>query len=238
MFYRIAYFLITLYSRLVCRRKITGREHVPERGPFIVIVNHLSTVDPPLVLSVLPAHLGMTGMAAMAHRNDFFIGWLMDRCGAIWVRRGQSDRRALRQALETLESGRPIGLSPEGTRSDTGALIEGKSGAAYLALKANVPILPMTVAGSEDVYASLKRLRRANVEIKIGPMFWLPPRGDGKRSAHLQYCTDLMMGRLASMLPESYHGVYADHPLVAYWEALDASGQADRPAWKRKPRSL
>ncbi len=233
MFYRIAYFLITLYTRIICRRDITGREHIPDQGPFVVVVNHLSTVDPPLVLSVLPARLGMTGMAAMAHRHDFFIGWLMDRCGAIWVRRGQGDRRALRQALETLDSGRPIGLSPEGTRSDTGALIEGKSGAAYLAFKADVPILPMTVTGSEAVYASLKRLRRARVTVKIGPMFRLPPRGDDKRSAHLQYCTDLIMGRLASMLPEVYRGVYAGHPLVAYWESLDASGQADRPQWKR-----
>ena len=229
MFYRIAYSMIALYARIICRRKITGQEHIPERGSFIVVINHLSTVDPPLVLSILPVRLRMTGMAAMAHRHDFFIGWLMDQCGAIWVRRGQSDRRALRQALEVLSSGRPIGLAPEGTRSDTGALIEGKSGAAYLALKADVPILPMTITGSEDVYAHLKRLRRARVRVKIGPMFYLPPREDGKRSAHLQHCTDLIMGRLASMLPEPYRGVYTGHPLVAYWEALDASGQADRP---------
>jgi len=217
----------------MCRTKVTGREHIPDQGPFLVITNHLSSMDPPLLVNLIPIRLRMTGMAAMAHRKDFFIGWLMDRGGAVWVRRGESDRAALRAALEVLDSGRPLGVAPEGTRSRTGGLIEGKTGTTFLALKAQVPILPVAFAGTEEVFPSLRRLRRATVRVRVAPAFALPPAGDGSRREHLQYCTDLIMARLASMLPEKHRGVYADHPLIAYWEQLDASGTADRPEWRR-----
>lgn len=234
MFYRFAYLLVKIFARLICRVNLVGREHIPKRGPFLLITNHLSAADPPLVVSLIPPRLGMTGMAAMAHRNDFFIGWLMDRAGAVWVRRGESDRRALKDALDVLASGRPLGVAPEGTRSKTGALIEGKTGTAFLALKADVPILPIVMFGTEKVFPSLRRLRRITVQARIRPLFYLPPRDDASRSEHLEYCTDLIMARLASMLPERYRGVYTGHPLIAYWEQLDASGMADRPEWKRE----
>jgi 1-acyl-sn-glycerol-3-phosphate acyltransferase len=233
VFYKFAYLLVTLYARLICRARVTGREHIPESGPLLVIANHLSSADPPLIVSLVPRRLGMTGMAAMAHRSDFFIGWLMDGAGAIWVRRGQSDRRALNEALEVLASGRSVGLAPEGTRSKTGALIEGKTGVTYLAIKAGVPLLPLALAGTDEVFPSLRRLRRKTVEVRISPAFHLPPRGDSPRREHLQYCTDLIMARLASTLPERYRGVYSEHPLIAYWEQLDASGMAHHPEWKR-----
>jgi 1-acyl-sn-glycerol-3-phosphate acyltransferase len=234
VFYRSFHLLMRILVRLACRSNVTGREHVPEGGPFLLVANHLSSVDPPVIVSLIPARLGMTGMAAMAHRNDFLIGWLMDRAGAVWVRRGQSDRRALRQALDVLATGRPLGVAPEGTRSKTGALIEGRTGAAFLAIKAGVPILPVAMYGTEKVFPSLRRLRRATARVKISPVFSLPPRGDGPRSEHVQYCTDLIMARLASMLPEAYRGVYSGHPLISYWEQLDASGAADRPEWRRE----
>jgi 1-acyl-sn-glycerol-3-phosphate acyltransferase len=234
VFYRFAYLLVSFFARLICRVNVVGRENIPEQGPFLLITNHLSAADPPLVLSLIPPRLGMTGMAAMAHRNDFFIGWLMDGAGAIWVRRGESDRRALREALDVLASGRPLGVAPEGTRSKTGALIEGKTGTAFLALKAEVPILPVAVFGTEKVFPSLRRLRRITVQARIRPLFCLPPRSDAPRSEHLEYCTALIMARLASMLPEAYRGVYTGHPLIPYWEQLDADGTADRPEWKRE----
>jgi 1-acyl-sn-glycerol-3-phosphate acyltransferase len=231
--YLFAYIFVKTYARLICRTKVMGREHIPDRGPFLVITNHLSSVDPPLVVDLIPIRLRMTGMAAMAHRRDFFIGWLMDQAGAIWVRRGESDRAALRAALDVLASGRPLGVAPEGTRSRTGGLIEGKTGTTFLALKAQVPILPVAFAGTDRVFPSLRRLRRATVQAKIAPTFMLPPAGDGPRREHLQYCTDLIMARLASLLPEKYRGVYAGHPLIAYWEQLDAGGTADHPEWRR-----
>jgi 1-acyl-sn-glycerol-3-phosphate acyltransferase len=149
------------------------------------------------------------------------------------VRRGESDRRALREALDVLASGRPLGVAPEGTRSRTGGLIEGKTGATFLALKAEVPILPVGLAGSDQVFPNLRRLRRYTVEARIGAAFMLPPQGEGPRKEHISYCTELIMARLASLLPESNRGVYACHPLIAYWEQLDAAGSAHQPEWRR-----
>jgi 1-acyl-sn-glycerol-3-phosphate acyltransferase len=230
--HRIIHFLMNVFSRLVCRLQVVGRENIPEQGPFIVVTNHLGAADPPIIFGLVPQHLRLTGMAAMEHRHDPFIGWLMDKGGAIWVRRGESDREALRKSLDALASGRPLGVAPEGTRSDTGALMEGKAGITFLALKADVPLVPISLAGSERVFRELRRLRRARVDAHIGPSFCLPERGGETRKEHIQYCTDLIMTRLASLLPERYRGFYAGHPLIGYWEELDAAGESRQPGVK------
>lgn len=233
MFRRFGYLVLKILVPMLARVRVAGREYLPEQGPFLLVVNHLSSADPPMVAYLIPRELGLIGLAAIAHRNDFIIGSIMYQWGMIWVRRGGSDREALRQTLSTLAGGRPVGVAPEGTRSDTGALIEGKTGITYLALKADVPILALSLAGTDKVGASLKRLRRATIQATFSRPFVLPHRGDGPRREYLQYCTDLIMTRLASNLPESYRGVYNDHPLTEYWIHLDASGRADRPAWRR-----
>ena len=71
---------------------------------------------------------------------------MMKQAGAIYIRRGEVDRAALREALEALEQGQVFGLSPEGTRSKVGALIKAKDGAAYLASRSGVPVVPFGIA--------------------------------------------------------------------------------------------
>jgi 1-acyl-sn-glycerol-3-phosphate acyltransferase len=230
--HRIVHFLVNLFAWLACRLRVVGRENIPAQGPFIVVTNHLGAADPPIIFGLIPQRLGLTGMAAMEHRHDFLIGWLMEKGGAIWVRRGESDREALRESLDALARGRPLGVAPEGTRSDTGALIEGKAGITFLALKADVPLVPVALSGSERVFRELRRLRRARVNVRIGPVFCLPERGSETRKEHMQYCTDLIMTRLASLLPERYRGFYAGHALIGYWEALDAAGESRQPGIK------
>jgi 1-acyl-sn-glycerol-3-phosphate acyltransferase len=105
-------------------------------------------------------------------------------------------------------------MAPEGTRSPNGALIEARSGASYLAAKAGTQILPVAVTGTEDhvVFPNLKRLRRANVVIRVGKPFRLPPLPRQDREAVLQQYTDEMMCRIAALLPPEYRGFYAQHP--------------------------
>jgi 1-acyl-sn-glycerol-3-phosphate acyltransferase len=191
---------------LLTRRKIYGLENIPERGPYLVIVNHMSMVDPPLVMAALPVQ--MTVFAASTHRDDFFIGELMNQVGAIWVKRGEPDRQALRTALDLLAAGGIMGLAPEGTRSKTGALQRGRIGTAYLATRADVPLLPVVVTGTDTAFATLKKFKRPTLTVTIGKPFRLPKAGR-VGTGELELYTDQIMRVLAAMLPEKYRGVYA-----------------------------
>ncbi len=231
MLYNLVHLTFRILVHLACRIKTVGKRNLPQQGPFLVVTNHLSSMDPPIAVALVPARLRLVGMAAMSHRNDFFIGWLMDRLGAIWVRRGEADRQAIRQMLDALKAGRVLGVAPEGTRSQTGALIQAKTGTAFIAIRADVPIQPIVLAGTDKVFPALKRLRRATVTATLPPPFRLPSRGDHSRREHLNYCTELIMARIASLLPPAYRGYYADSPLIPYWQQLDAAGQSGQPGW-------
>jgi 1-acyl-sn-glycerol-3-phosphate acyltransferase len=137
------------------------------------------------------------------------LGKLMDAYGVIWVHRGQPDRHAIRAALDGLRQGRFIAIAPEGRESLTGALEQGTEGAAYLALRAGVPVLPLTFTGTENarIYGNLKRLRRTDVTMTVGAPFRLEELPGRKEAIELG--TQNIMRTLAAQLPPEYRGVYA-----------------------------
>jgi 1-acyl-sn-glycerol-3-phosphate acyltransferase len=141
-------------------------------------------------------------------RDYPILGQLLEAYGVIWIHRGRPDRRALRAALQALKEGRMLGIAPEGRESLSGALEEGTNGAAYLALKADVPILPVTFTGTENrhIFPNMKRLRRSSVSITIGKLFRLLPCEDFRTSISIG--TETIMRKLASQLPMEYRGVY------------------------------
>ena len=193
---------------LLTRTTIRGLENLPPRGPYIIVTNHLSAIDPPLILAAIPACI--TVFAADTHRHEFIVGELMNALGAIWVRRGEVDREALRSALEVLKTGGILGMSPEGTRSRTGGLLEGKIGAAYLANRADVPLVPVALAGTEVGLPSVFRLTRPRLTVTIGKPFCLPGASSRADRLQLQAHTGLIMRTLAAMLPEKLRGAYRD----------------------------
>ena len=207
-FYGLLRTLARILLKLLTRMQVRGLENVPAHGPYIVVCNHLSKLDPPIILAIIPATI--TVFAADTHRHDFFTGELMNRMGAIWVRRGEPDREALRAALQVLKENGVIGLAPEGTRSRTGALIKGKIGVAYLAAHANVPIVPVALTGTEVGLSAVFRLKRPRTTATIGPPFRLPECGGRPSRQALDAYTDTIMLTLARMLPEQYRGVYRD----------------------------
>jgi 1-acyl-sn-glycerol-3-phosphate acyltransferase len=113
-----------------------------------------------------------------------------------------------------MKAGGILVIAPEGTRSKSEALAEGKPGVAYLAMKAGVPIVPIALTGTEDrlVLARLKHLKKSEIKIVIGPAFTLPPVKGRDRDAALRQYTDEIMCRIGALLPEKYRGVYAQHP--------------------------
>lgn len=198
---RLAVFLLT-------RCEVRGLENFPKEGPALIAVNHLGDADGFLGIAFFPA--SVDGMAKVELYDYPILGKLMDAYGAIWVHRGLADRRALRAALTGLQDGRMVGIAPEGRESLTGGLEKGTEGAAYLALKANAPVAPVTFTGTENarVYGNLKRLRRTPVSLTVGPTFRLPDLPD--RRAAIKEGTEIIMRRLAKQLPPEYRGVYRE----------------------------
>jgi len=200
-------FLFEHFSRL----EITGLENVPTQGGCILAVNHLGRLDPALVYAFLDRE-DVTSLVADKYLHHPFFSWLVNSLNGIWIHREDADFTALRAARNYLVSGGALGIAPEGTRSHTGALIAAKTGVAYLADKAGVPIVPVAVSGTEKATQELLRLRRPLLKARFGKPLRLPPLERGDRAAALQRNTDEIMCRIAAMLPPEYRGVYADHP--------------------------
>ena len=199
---------------------VSGKEHIPESGPYIVVINHMSKVDAPLVLIALPpVHLRF--FAGERWKDHLIFGTLMKWGGAIYINRGEADRKALKQALDSLENGCVFGLAPEGTRSRVGALIHARDGAAYLASRSKATLLPMGIANTDQIANRLPRLKRTKMIVQIGPTFTLPDIGRRAKGTDLSAYTHLIMVHIAAQLPERHWGYYSDSPAL---KALLAGG--------------
>ncbi len=209
---------------LVGSMEILGLENLPPSGPYLIVTNHLSKVDVAIVLLAFPKQQMRVFAADKWRRNPVF-GPLLGLSGAIWVRRGQVDRKALREAIQALQDGEVLGMAPEGTRSRDGVLHKGRQGPAYIASRAQVPLVPIGIINSDQFGDNMRRLRRTAFQTKIGRPFDLPDLGYRPKAKELEAYTELIMVQIAHLLPERYHGHYADNPALA---AL-AVGQAPWP---------
>jgi len=189
---------------------IEGAHHIPANGAFVLVTNHLSFIDSPVVFVAMPRIVYF--LAGEKYTWHPLFGPILRVAGAIFVRRGEIDRDALRQASNALQDGFCLVIAAEGTRSKTGGLIAGKTGAAYLATHENALIVPMVVWGTEQVGPGWGKFRRAPVHVRFGQPFHLP---EGRaRTRQLDAYTDEIMTTMAALLPEAYRGVYRDHPLL------------------------
>lgn len=203
---------------------VTGLENVPEKGPCIVTVNHMSTVDTPILLMAFPDQ-EWSFFAGEKWKSHLIFGPIMKWLGAIYVDRDKVDRRSLKEAQTAIQNGAIFGLAPEGARSKNGKLEKAKGGAAYLAHRANAPILPVGIVNSDVLFKNFKRLRLTRIEVRIGKMYDLPQFERRPKGADLDALTHLIMVNIAAQLPERYHGAYASS------EALTAV-QQKRDPWQ------
>lgn len=191
--------------------KIDARElsKVPMQGPLIAYANHTAMVEAPLIFTQLQPR-PVTGLAKIETWDNKFLAWVFDLWEIIPVRRGEADIEAMRRSLEALEQGRILGISPEGTRSKTGALIRAHAGLAVLALKSGAPLQPIAHWGGENFGKNVKKFRRTPFTVRVGPIFYLDARGEKVTREVRQQMADEMMYQLAKLLPESYRGEYSD----------------------------
>ena len=191
-----------------------GLENFPARGPALIVINHLGDADVVVILSRLRSQeidpLAASNLYDIPALRFFAEGW-----GVIWLHRGQPDRKALNCAIEALKLGRFVMIAPEGRESVAGGLEEGLDGAAFLALRADVPLVPIALTGTENdrVMPALKRWPRTPVSMTVGRPFRLEKSGD--RHADLKNGTDRIMRELANLLPEQYRGAYRETPRSA-----------------------
>jgi 1-acyl-sn-glycerol-3-phosphate acyltransferase len=205
-FYRSVRTVIEVLFRLLTRREYAGLENLNLEPPYIVAFNHIAVFDTPVILTLCRHRV--FAFAAEKHSRNLFYGPLLRGMGTIFVRRGEVDREALRQALAWLGQGGVLGVAPEGTRArGPYALQEARTGIAYLATRARVPVLPVGVVGTEHMKHGLPRLRRTHLRIAVGEPIWLP-EGGRARGEQLRAYTDIIMRKIAALLPEEYRGFY------------------------------
>ena len=205
--------LVHLIYRLVARAELLGKENIPSSGAFIAVGNHIGRLDAGLVYFLL-GRQDVTMLVAEKYRKNALARWFVRRLDAVWVDRFNADFAAMRETLERQRRGGVVIMAPEGTRSPTGGLIEGRAGAAYLAARTGLPVLPVGITGTEDrqVLGNLRRLKRTPITVRVGQTFTLPPLDKKDREAALQQATDEIMARIAALLPPGQRGIYASHP--------------------------
>ena len=200
--------LIRILAFPVASWEVKGRENVPEQGPVLIVCNHLHVADPPIIAASIKLKA-----VFMAKEELFLQRWSrfwVGHFGAFPVRRSGGDREAFRQAEHWLKRGVSLIMFPEGRRSGNAQLIAALPGAALIASRTGVPILPVGITGTEKLY-NLKWcfFHHPKITVNIGQPF-NPPATDGKLTrAELYQLTDSIMGHIAGLLPPEYHGVYA-----------------------------
>jgi 1-acyl-sn-glycerol-3-phosphate acyltransferase len=130
-----------------CRMRVFGKEHVPATGPFILAPSHRSIIDTPIASGVTRRRMRFMGADKWWKQRQF--GWLLSALGGFPVTRGSADREALKRCIQVLEGGEPLVLFPEGERKSGEVIQPLFDGAAYIAIKAGVPIVPVGIGGSE-----------------------------------------------------------------------------------------
>jgi 1-acyl-sn-glycerol-3-phosphate acyltransferase len=198
---------------LLARPIFIGAENIPPEGGVLIATNHLSRVDS-LLLFINPTRKDVTALVADKYKKYPVFNWILKTGKVIWLDRDSADFGAVRAAVDALKGGVCMGIAPEGTRSPDAQLHEGKPGIVLVALKANVPIVPVGIYGSEDCVSKALTLRNPKVTLNFGKPFTLAPLDRNRRNEQMQEYTDEIMCQIAAMLPESYRGYYKDYPRV------------------------
>ncbi len=179
-------------------------------GPLIAYMNHTGMVEAPLMYCHLKPRKKVTALGKIETWDNWFLNWVFTLWEIIPIHRGEADMQAMHKALEMLEQGYILGISPEGTRSREGKLLRAHGGIAMLALHSQAPLQPVAHWGGEKFGNNIKRLKRTDFNVRVGPVFYLDAHGERVTKVVRQQMADEMMYQLARMLPESYRGEYAD----------------------------
>ena len=215
------------------RTTVLGVENIPLEGGVLIACNHMSRMDIP-VLFTTPNRPEVTALVTTKYLKYPLLRWFIVTAEGIWLDRETADFSAFRKAVEALEQGKALGIAPEGTRSQTGQLLEGKPGTALLALRTGVPIIPVAISGTEDSVEQLLHLKRPVLTAEYGKLIYPPKLDRNDREGQLDKLTTEIMCQIAAMLDEKYRGFYKDHPrlkeILAEKDSSSSSSPEQTPA--------
>ena len=201
-FYYVVRAMIGILLILLTRYQLRGRDNIPSQGAVLVVANHLSLADPPLIVFSLGQKVAF--MAKEELFRSRFASYFLHSLGAFPVYRKQTDRQAIRQAKQVLAEGVALVMFPEGKRSRAAQLHSG------------APILPVGIIGTEKIKGIAWILHRPQITVNIGHSFY-PPSVDGKLTKdELARLTSYIMERIAELLPSEYQGNYARKEVAKY----------------------
>jgi 1-acyl-sn-glycerol-3-phosphate acyltransferase len=166
LLYRLGHFVFGIVYRVFYRRRVYGREFLPQQGPLIICANHIHWQDPLAIGSALPLHYEIKFMAKEELFRNPIAAFVLQKMGAFSVDRQKADYGAIRRSFQILNEGGVLGLFPEGSRGKPGQLQRAQKGAALIAGRSGAPVLPVLVVGPYRIGRPLK--------IIIGPVFNLP----------------------------------------------------------------
>ena len=214
MKYKTIRSIVRFIMNIIADVEVVGLEKLPQ-GNVILAANHLGRLDTAVLIYALERD-DLIMAVAEKYKDHPIFGAIGRSVNAIWLNRFEADFAALREILARMQKGGLMVIAPEGTRSKSEALQEGKMGVAFLASKSGFPVMPIALTGTEDrgVIENLKRFRRSKIKAVAGELVYIEiPKGKGREEA-MRNATDEIMCQIAAKLPESYRGFYKDYSRV------------------------
>ena len=196
MLYGFLQIVFRLFFYIIFRTRVYGRENIPAEGAVILAANHASNIDPPLMASLIERPVSY--MAKIELFENPIFGAAIRRCHAFPVKRGESDRGAIKTAVTVLKEGRVLGLFPEGTRSKTGELQKAEAGVALIAAMTGAPIVPVAILNTHRIFANGGLLPQLRI-MYGAPMSF---QGDRKSKEALDIFSAEIMSHIAQMKDE------------------------------------
>jgi len=221
---RILYFVFDK----ITETRFYGLENIPKSGGLIVATNHMSRIDI-LLLFINPIRTEISALVANKYATFPGLNWILNTAGVTYLDRDQADFSAFRNAVNLIKSGTTMGIAPEGTRSKTGEMQEGKPGMIILAMRTGVQIVPVGLSGTDTAFKRLFTFRKARMTARFGKPYQIPSIDRDNRDQQLQEVTTEIMCRIAALLPPKYWGFYKNHPRLQ--ELVDEQGGPVKDEW-------
>jgi 1-acyl-sn-glycerol-3-phosphate acyltransferase len=214
-------YLVLFLGTILAKIEIKGRQNIPRKEPFVIAVNHFHRIDPPFIIFAIQKPINF--LMASDQNVEAKLMWGPWLYGFISTNRKKVAPSTIKRSIKAIERGEIIGLFPEGAATEK-QLRPPKKGAIYFAIKTNVPILPVSIIGLENVSKNWFRGIRPRIKIKIGKAYKIDLAGkNGKDDRENQIISlgEDMMCRIAALLPERNHGAFIGDKRIELYKNLN-----------------